>query len=230
MSSLGWFGIRSCALAVYSFMNYVDIHTHHSSATNAIAVLNVYPEDFNPQNGYYYSVGIHPWNAHLASVEKLNRLAECVAHKQVVAIGEVGIDKHAQASLSVQVELFKQQALLAEYVHKPLVIHVVKAMDELLAMKQLIKPIQPWIIHGFRGKSTVAQVYLNHGFYISFGEKFQSETLQQIPTNRLLLETDESECTIQTIYQQVALCKKMPMEHLLQAIGTNVNLIFPSLI
>lgn len=207
-------------------MDYFDIHTHHSNCADATSILNSYPEDCHLQNNYFYSVGIHPWKAHLASVETLQSLAKCVAKKQVLAIGETGIDKHAQASLSIQMELFKHQALLAELVSKPLIIHVVKAMDELLAIKRQVKPKQPWIIHGFRGNANVATTYINHGFYLSIGEKFQPEALRIIPINRLFLETDESKYTIQTIYQQVAFHKKMPMEQLLQAIGTNISSVF----
>ncbi|MBQ5818538.1 MAG: TatD family hydrolase [Bacteroides sp.] len=211
-------------------MNYFDIHTHHSSSAQGSAIVNSYPEDFVVSEGKFYSIGIHPWRAHLASEETMQMLTKCVTLPQVLAIGEVGIDKHSEASLSIQTELFIQQADLAEAVKKPLVIHAVKAMDELLAMKRQINPKHPWIIHGFRGNANVAATYVKHGFYLSIGEKFQPEALLTIPNNRLLLETDESQCSIEDVYKQVAYYKKMPMEQLLQTIGTNINQLFPSLI
>ncbi len=210
-------------------MVYFDIHTHHKPS-RGVAIQNSYPENFMAEMGGFYSVGIHPWNAHLASDATLQVLAACAAHKQVVAIGEVGIDKHSQASLAVQIELFKQQIALSESLHKPLVIHAVKAMDDLLAMKRLLKPTQPWIIHGFRGNANVAATYVKHGFYLSVGEKFQPEALLTIPNNRLLLETDESQCSIEDVYKQVAQEKKVPMEQLLQTIGTTISKVFPLLI
>ena len=97
-------------------------------------------------------------------------------------------------------------------------------------MKRQINPKQPWIIHGFRGNANVAATYVKHGFYLSIGEKFQPEALLTIPNNRLLLETDYSQCSIEDVYKQVAYYKKMPMEQLLQTIGTNINQLFPSLI
>ena len=78
--------------------------------------------------------------------------------------------------------------------------------------------------------ANVAATYVKHGFYLSIGEKFQPEALLTIPNNRLLLETDESQCSIEDVYKQVAYYKKMPMEQLLQTIGTNINQLFPSLI
>ena len=211
-------------------MNYFDIHTHHNSSTQGHAIVNSYPEDCVISEGIFYSVGIHPWRAHLASEETMQMLTECATLPQVLAIGEVGIDKHSEASLSLQIELFRKQATLAESVKKPLVIHAVKAMDELLAMKRQINPKQPWVIHGFRGNATVATTYVKHGFYLSVGEKFQPEALLAIPNNRLLLETDESQSSIEDVYKQVAYYKKMPMAQLLQTIGTNISFLFPSLI
>lgn len=67
-------------------------------------------------------------------------------------MGEAGLDKLADASLPLQREVFEYQARLAEETDKPLVIHLVKAVDELLKLKQKIRPVKPWIIHGFRGK------------------------------------------------------------------------------
>ena len=217
-------------MTFFSEMNYFNIHTHHKSSAQENAIVNSYPEDFVVSEGKFYSVGIHPWRAHLASEETMQMLTKYAALPQVLAIGEVGIDKHSEASLSIQIELFKKQADLAESVKKPLIIHAVKAMDELLAMKRQINPKQPWIIHGFRGNVNVATTYVKHGFYLSVGEKFQPEALLAIPSNRLLLETDESQCSIEDIYKQVAYYKKMPMEQLLQTIGTNISQLFPSLI
>ena len=43
--------------------------------------------------------------------------------------------------------MFRCQACLAEEVGKPLVIHLVKAVDELLKVKRDLRPSNPWIIH-----------------------------------------------------------------------------------
>ena len=70
----------------------------------------------------------------------------------MLAVGEAGLDKLAEAPLTLQIEVFEYQARLAEEANKPLIIHLVKAVDELLKLKQKIQPVKPWIIHGFRGK------------------------------------------------------------------------------
>ena len=87
----------------------------------------------------WYSVGIHPW--YIASfAASLNdskaRFEELLDHPQVLAVGEAGLDKLAEAPLTLQIEVFEYQARLAEEADKPLIIHLVKAVDELLKLKQ----------------------------------------------------------------------------------------------
>ena len=84
-------------------------------------------------------------------------LEELVRHPQVLAVGEAGLDKLADAPMDLQVEVFRCQACLAEEVGKPLVIHLVKAVDELLKVKRDLRPSNPWIIHGFRGKAALVE-------------------------------------------------------------------------
>lgn len=204
-----------------SIMTLLDIHTHHSSTISDNTIINCYPEDFLPCDGKNYSVGIHPWQAEKASDAWFIKLTECAHHKQVVAIGEAGIDKLTNTPLSIQIDLFKQQALLAESVKKPLIIHVVKAMEELLKLKKEINPKQPWIIHGFRGKAEMADVYLKHNFYLSFGEHFQEKALQITPLERLFIETDESALSIEKIYQKIADSRGEEMEFLAENVKNN---------
>ena len=65
--------------------------------------------------------------------------------------------------------------MLAEEVGKPLVIHLVKAVDELLKVKRDLRPSNPWIIHGFRGKAALAEEYLKHGFYLHSGRNTRKQ-------------------------------------------------------
>ena len=155
----------------------VDIHTHRLPPVPGTAIANRYPDTFVPEAGAWYSVGIHPWHipATITPVvrNEMNVLASLAGHPQVLAIGEAGLDKLADAPMAVQIKVFEYQARLSVELDKPLVIHLVKAMSELLKLKQQIKPANPWIIHGFRGKAALAEECLRHGFYLSFGEKYQ---------------------------------------------------------
>lgn len=207
----------------------VDIHTHQQPQVAGEAIVNCFPETFTPQAEGWYSVGIHPWyiaSSTLSLDGRKSRFEELLHHPRVLAIGEAGLDKLAEASLSLQMEVFEYQARLAEETDKPLVIHLVKAVDELLKLKQKIRPMTPWIIHGFRGKAALAKEYIRHGFHLSFGEKYQEEALRIVPLDRFFLETDESTISIDELYERAAMIRKIPFEELRGAIRKNVEEIF----
>lgn len=148
------------------------------------------------------------------------------APSQVLAVGEAGLDKLADAPMDLQVEVFRCQACLAEEVGKPLVIHLVKAVDELLKVKRDLRPSNPWIIHGFRGKAALVEEYLKHGFYLSFGEKYQEAALCRVPADRLFIETDESEVSIGELYARAAEVRGISPEELGETLRRNVCKVF----
>lgn len=205
----------------------VDIHTHQLPQVPGQAIVNCFPETFAPQAGGWYSVGIHPWHVAPAVQNETKALLEnSLHHPQVVAVGEAGLDKPTDAPLPVQMEIFRYQARLAEEAGKPLIIHLVKAADELLKLKQELRPVKPWIIHGFRGKAALAEEYIRHGFYLSFGEKYHEEALQIVPPGRLFLETDESPIPIDTVYQRAAEVRGISVEELHNILRKNIGEIF----
>ena len=170
-----------------------DIHTHDAHRENA--VINLAP-GMSIESGRLYSVGIHPWDTITREVAEIEPL---LTNPQVVAIGEVGIDKLRGAPIERQIEIFRQQVELSEELCLPMLLHVVKAFPDIIAVKNSMKPGMPWIIHGFRGKPQLARELLSHGFYISLGEKYNRETVAIIPSDRLLVESDESTLHASTI-------------------------------
>lgn len=206
----------------------LDIHTHHLPQLPGEAILNCYPDTFVPEVGGWYSVGVHPWHvtASVGGRYDTKTLLPLLKHSQVLAVGEAGLDKLADAPMSLQVEIFEWQARMAMEIDKPLIIHLVKAVDELLKLKQMIRPTNPWIIHGFRGKAILAEEYLRHGFYLSFGEKYQVEVLRIVPSDRLFLETDESTVPIAELYKLAAEVRGISYDELLETISENIGKVF----
>ena len=148
----------------------------------------------------------------------------------------------AEAPLTLQIEVFEYQARLAEEANKPLIIHLVKAVDELLKLKQKIQPVKPWIIHGFRtficlDKQPFRRHYAQRFLLIFLSER-KIETMSEIffcksrfstePVNnpRLFIETDESTAPVDTLYERAAILRKTPLEELRRTIRKNVSEIF----
>ncbi len=189
----------------------VDCHTHHADRLNAI--VSVAPEDFHPQEGILYSVGIHPWTTDKPFDFEL--LETTAAHPSVVAIGETGIDRLRGADIDKQTQILRRHINLSERLQKPLILHVVKALDIILALRKECQPTMPWIWHGFRGNATTAKQLTDKGFYLSFGERFNAEAAAAVPAERLLLETDESPLTINEIAARIAACRHISSDELL---------------
>lgn len=183
----------------------LDFHTHRPHPDSIFnlpsekAVLNAYSE-FK-----YLSAGIHPWNTKNADIEDIKALAEVAENNRIVAIGECGIDKLRGADLDKQKAVFIAHAALSERLKKPMIIHCVKAYQEILALKRDLTPTQTWVIHGFRGNGILAQQLLDKGIRLSFGEKFNPEALKAAGAENLLIETDDSDTPIEDIAANIAL-------------------------
>ena len=207
--------------------DFFNIHTH-TSLHPKTEILSLAPEQHSADiHMEYASVGIHPWHLTLEnSAPQWEALRQSVKDKRIIAIGECGLDKLQGPSLELQTSLFKQEATLAEECSLPLIIHCVKAFNELIQLKKEISPRQPWIIHGFRGKLPLAADCIRHGFYLSIGSRFQADALKAIPLDHLFIETDESEESIGSIYQRIAETKGISLQELTEAINKNVREVF----
>ena len=63
----------------------LDIHTHRNAAVPGECIFNVEPAWFEPVEGCYYSVGIHPWKVLEAGPEDWTTLEKAVCHPSVLA-------------------------------------------------------------------------------------------------------------------------------------------------
>lgn len=194
-------------------MQHHTITIHSILPTEALANTDAKP----------VSAGLHPWYIGADWEVQFDLLTSIAQEQRVVMIGEAGLDKVCQTDFELQKEVFLQQSELAEQLRKPLIIHCVKAWQEMMAFHKTSVPSVPWIIHGFRGKPELAEQLLAEGFYLSFGEHFNAESVRRTPLNRLCTETDESPQAIEDIYSAIAEIKGCTTEELIQ----NANQALP---
>lgn len=193
---------RNCKIGVF------DAHTHDKTATNAVVNISL---DDDPSLFRLFSVGIHPWDVDTLWQEKIAALRQKIAcmtagdlHR-LAAIGEVGLDKLRGGAMEIQQSCLIAQLRLAEELGKPVIIHCVKAVDEVLSALKSTKFSQSVVFHGFRGGPQQARQLLDKGFYLSFGPQFQPESLQEAwKAGRLLLETDDTGISIGEVYALAA--------------------------
>lgn len=182
----------------------VDIHTHNAQ-TNAQTIV---------------AVGIHPWHALEADLSAVEaQIADADA------IGEIGLDFACDVPREVQMDIFRAQLALAERHQKAVVLHCVRAFEEVIKVLSEYR-LTAVIFHGFIGSKEQAQRAIAQGFYLSFGERtFRSpktiEAMRSTPLSSLFVETDESPTPIEKIYDKIAALRGIPTDNL--TIATEEN-------
>lgn len=207
----------------------INIHTHLELQLPGEAIVNCSMQQYYPKSRGWYSIGIHPWDVtdnDITGIVTRGCFEVAVQNPQVVAVGEAGLDKMASAPMSLQMEVFEFQAQFAKSYNKPLIIHLVKAMDELLKVKRKVRPTNPWIIHGFRGKPEMAQECLRHYIYLSFGEHYNEEAMRLVPADKFFMETDNSVVPIDELYKRAAAVRGVTPKMLKYTVQRNVSRIF----
>jgi TatD DNase family protein len=213
-------------------MQFFNLHTHKfSNNPNILELVNQYPWEFDAAIPNY-SIGIHPWHIQENRLESdLKIIEEKLQLKECLALGECGLDKRIEIPMEFQIELFEKQIQLAEKYQKPLVLHLVAAFDELIAIKKRMKITVPIIIHGFSKNQQVAKQLIDNGFYLSFGKYLLrnpelESVFQSIPNDKFFLETDTIEETLDEVYNLAANYKNINLPDLIEIINSNFNFVF----
>jgi TatD DNase family protein len=175
-----------------------------------------------------YSVGLHPWYITAQWQQAIEEVKRWSVYEHVLAIGECGLDKICETDFALQQQVFEQHIAWANTLGKPLIIHCVKAFDEtLLALKQSQVPV---IFHGFNKSRDLALQIIRAGHYLSFGKALgqprMNQLLKSIPPERIFLETDDADISIQQVYQLAAAAYNIDELSLSLQLRQNVKTVF----
>jgi len=216
---------------------FVNIHGHRKANNIQEVVLrslmaSKYPPD-DIEYGYY-SVGFHPYNVgKFDEQDTLNKVRLSTENPNVFAIGEIGLDKSIEAPMDVQKRIFERQVEIAEFADFPVILHVVRAFNEIIEFKKAHNPSVPMIIHGYNGNKEMATELVRAGFLISFGEAIAVdnekiiEACKVVPLDKMFLETDEGGLDIREIYHAAAELKGVSMDELRLQMVQNTKTHFP---
>jgi len=215
-------------------MNLIDIHTHAIKGSANLEIINLYAQELATNSLLQpCTAGFHPW--HLNDYDEramMNLLHDLSSRPQIVGIGECGIDLSIGIGIEKQERIFLKQAGIAEIAGKPLIIHCVKAYNEITSLHKQMKARVPWIFHGYAAKPQITKLLLKHNFYFSFGEALLNEkqkaadSLKIIPAERIFFETDESNLPVSEIYSVAAKILKMDIEKLEEQVSENYRKVF----
>lgn len=149
----------------------------------------------NSHDNIFLEIGYHPSEVLTTTDEDLEELKTLAKNNKVVAIGEIGLDYHwDKENKEKQKELFRKQISIAKELDLPIVIH---SRDAFQDTYDILKEAN-WKgdIHCFSGNLENAKMYLSLGFYLGIGGVLTfkntnlTETIKEIPVDKILLETD----------------------------------------
>lgn len=150
--------------------------------------------------------------------------------KNVLAIGECGLDRLSEIPFPIQEKVFVKQVRWANEIAKPLLIHCVRSFSEIIRILKSCNNNVPVIFHGFNNKGETAQQLLNEGYYLSFGKSLlqpnQEAIFNHLPLSRIFLENDNSDIAISQIYEQAARIKQTSVELLSLEMKKNLQTVF----
>jgi len=221
---------------------FIDIHTHHPKTGSNVSIVNVLVDeafidlaaiqkikDNNPL--FWFSAGIHPW--HMDNWRhKLDNLKVVSQDGNIIAIGECGLDKKIEAPLNEQTELFQLHIALSEELQKPIIIHCVKAFNELIEIRKNTKHELPWIIHGFNSNKEIATQCLKHRMILSFGKSLLNsksgitDVIKWLPIESIFLETDDTNLSIEELYWKCSEIRGISLDDLKSGIARNFKNYF----
>jgi len=210
---------------------YINIHTHKSTLNDTVfEIKNV---QFGKENvtNLFCSIGIHPWNVGLFSSFPNEDFKSAAREMVCLLVGEVGLDK-LHSYFEKQKDFFKIQAQLAQELKMPIMIHCVKAFDEVYQILTEIRFEFPVVFHAYNGNRQLTEQLMKFNSYFSVGELLMRKTstirksILNIPIERLFLETDAAEHNIESIYNEAATLLGLEIPDLQERVLMNFNKVF----
>lgn len=199
-------------------MTWFDVHTHTSGQPSSMFNVVLNNNEVPPRDGYF-SVGLHPWFD--LNTEDLQKLETHLKDPRCLAIGETGLDRVKKENFELQMEYFKAHLELAIKYKKPVVLHCVRAYQDILDVLLKLKFSLPIIFHDYNaGVEITARLLKEENYFFSFGDKLfkgnskAMKSLPLIPKERLLLETDDSNRSIAAIGEKMAQAKNSSTEEI----------------
>ncbi len=148
----------------------------------------------------YATAGMHPHHAADYSDDVHELFKTLHAEKEVVAVGECGLDYFRNFSpVDAQREAFRRQLELAEQSQLPVFLHQRDAHNDMMEiLKPMMNTISRAVAHCFTGNEEELLAYIDMGLYIGITGWICDERrgahlkdiVKHIPLDRLMLETD----------------------------------------
>lgn len=216
--------------------SFINIHSHFKPLVkDEMVIRNTYHFRIKqPLENQFLSAGIHPWGAvksrFSSTLEEIERAAK---QEKVLAIGEIGLD-YLYPNQEVQKEIFVAQLQIAIKLQLPVIVHCVKALDDLFTI--LKTHPHPTILHNFYASESLTKKFCQlPDVAFSLGKRYllaqDTHKLYNniIPSTRLFFETDQMRIPVKEVYEKYGLDNSVSLSDLSAQIWQNAFTYFPKL-
>jgi TatD DNase family protein len=196
----------------------------------------------------YAAIGIHPHNAKTLDLKTLDFLEKNSSNKNVVALGEMGLDFYRNLSPKEdQIRCFRAQLDLARSLKLPVIIHDREAHKQTFSILREENARETGgVLHCFSGDIKMAFSCMDMGFYISIpgtvtfkNAKTLHEVVGKVPLDSLLIETDapflapvpfrgkrNEPAYVKWVAERIARIKNVSLEEVAHATTQNAKNLF----
>jgi TatD DNase family protein len=189
------------------------------------------------------ALGVHPWFVSQNDLQNiLSDISNLISKHKVIAVGEIGLDK-LKPNYNVQLEFFECQLQIAQIEKLPVIVHCVKAHQDVLRLLKKYSVVG--VMHGWGGNFEQAKAFIEIGFMLGIGgaitypeRKKLRLAVQKIPLDKMVLETDapamplfgegrgNSPVNISKIANELAILKSMSTEEIASKLTENTKELF----
>jgi TatD DNase family protein len=192
--------------------------------------------------GWPWVIGVHPWwCAELEDAGLDAALRSLAARATPWGIGETGLDRR-RGGLALQERSLRAHLALARERGVPVVLHIVGAYPEALAVLREVGLPAGGMVHSWSGPPELVEADLALGLHLSFGASAcrpgrAAKSAARVPADRLLLETDAPDQPLRArtrgvpadlvaIAERIGTLRSVSGAELLDASAANVRRLF----
>lgn len=192
-------------------------------------------------------MGLHPCHVKEDYEAQLAEVKKWWEQRSFAAVGEIGIDLYwDKSTFEWQKDAFLRQVALAKKYGKPIVIHSREATQEVIELLEEEKGEDLYgIFHCFTGSKEEAEAIHELGFFLGIGGvvTFKNagldKTVQELPLEWLVLETDSpylapapkrgkrnESAYVRRVAERIAAVKELPLGEVAKVTNRNARQVF----
>lgn len=200
----------------------VDVHRFLLPATTQVSWSGIESliESFPTQ--LFGALGYHPYflSSEIVVKDSMYQLDRALQtrSKQILAVGECGLDGMVDVDFALQTAMFSEQVCLAQHYRLPLIIHSRKTHHHILRILKRARFTEGGVLHGFTGSKQQAYQLVDMGLKIGVGGSITYPRAQKtrqaiaaLPLESLVLETDAPDMPVQGFQGQPNHPNRLPI-------------------